>query len=115
MTATVVPEPSLQRLRKLESIGLGSFLICASVFMIDCAVEAVGTPRSFFASVADLPDQLLAALVVGTVSSMVSASPLVENRRVRIGALVSLLGSVGCLAFTIGILAMFALVMNNFD
>ena len=115
MTATLSLDPSTQRLRRIERVGFASFLVCASVFLMECAVEAVGIPRSFMASVADLPGQLLAALVIGTVSSIVPASPLGENRRIRITALIALLGSVGLLAFTIGILAMMALVMDNFD
>ncbi len=89
--------------------------MCASFFLIWCGADAVGTPRNFFASVADLPGHLLVALVVGSASSIIAASSLAKNRQLRVAAAASLLGSVGWMAFTIGVLGMMALVIENFD
>ena len=89
--------------------------MCASFFLIWCAADALGTPQSFFASVAELPGHLLVALVVGSASSIVAASSLGKNRQLRVAAVASLLGSVGWMAFTIGVLGMMALVIENFD
>jgi hypothetical protein len=118
MTTAVAPDSSIERLQRLEHVGLGSLLVCASVFVIYCAVEAVGTPRTFLSVVTSLPVVVLVALCVGTVASVVPASPLGANRGVRVGALVSLLGSVAWLAFAIGLGVLgelYRLAMNNFD
>ena len=115
MTAVFVAEPSAQRLRRAERVGLGGLVVCASVFLMWWGADAVATPRSVFAAVADFPGHLLVALCVGTASAIILASSFGKNRRVRVAALASLLGSVGWMAFTFGVVAMMALVMDNFD
>jgi hypothetical protein len=112
--ATTQDSPSA-RLRLLERFGLGALALCAGLLILTSAVDAYRTSMTFLQLVRAWPGQLVAALMVGVACGVVPLTPLGDNLRIRVGALVVLLSSVLWLAVPVGITGLYMLVMSGFD
>lgn len=88
---------------------------CASIFLIDSAVEAYTGPRSLAECLLEWPPHLLLAVGLGVVASIVPVTGVVTSVRVRVMALIAMLGSVACLGFTLAILVLYAVATSNID
>ena len=115
MTKRVKADSASPRLRGIERVGAALLAACATVLLIDSAVEAYTGPMNLAQSLLAWPGHIVAAFAIGAVSSLVPVTPAGSDVRVRVAALVALVGSVGWLTFTIGIVVLYAIVMSTFD
>ncbi len=90
-------------------------VICTSVLVMNTAVEVYAGSMGLGQALRELPGHLVAAIGVGAVASVILCPRTRGHALVRRGALVALLGSVGWLSFTIGVVVLYALAMSRFD
>jgi hypothetical protein len=104
-----------RRLGRLERTAAELLVICTSVLVMDAAVALYAGSMDLRHALREWPGHLVAAVGVGAGASVMLYTRAKGQTLIRRGALVALLGSVAWLCFTIGVVAIYALVVSRFD
>jgi len=82
---------------------------------MDTAVEAYTGPQTLAQCLLQWPPHLLLAITVGALASVIPLTGILTQAWIRVASLVFLLGSAAWLAFTVAVVASYAVVMRHFD